>query len=619
MHWILREWQSTLTHLHSDRKGWKGLPPISRIDTVQVLQRFLPGQQKQLLNELAGAFQTNTQQSAWNSEVTEACSFCGQPDTRHHRVFTCAATQAIRDQYATLFQALIEQGSEWHELPVIFEHETAEMIRTIHWTTQEPDIPHQMFMQLQLIDQMSHQLAFYTDGSCMYPHHPNCRYTGFSVVVDLAATDAERIEQVNLAAQGQPLKTLAPLMVARTPGDQNIYRAELYAILYICERFHNTCIYSDSQAALSTVSAIMKAPCMAMLEPLPETDLIQRLWPILHQGSRVFHKVAAHAETEPGLEPLTRYHRLGNKLANDIAIIATKQLHPSFACQLSDTAHEVVSQCEQLYQLYNFHLEAFAHRAALQAQASQDETHEAEDAQRLKKDICTLCASYATTHVFEQPQPGHTMLQESAWGPTLARAMLQWMQEFSWPTQPDQHELQRAGLTWYEMVVSFMLYTNMYFPLRSTGESGTEILLVLESDAEVEAYNLKFSDYANTFAIFYKQVVDLLQHRIWPTVERGLVRSMYLQGASIFTSGFFWRPSYPLQAEVARIFREYHLTNKGPNFSQVPRLSLEPERSTLDTVRGEIIGGWHDRSKRFRKAAALMRQFRCQPMQALSF
>ena len=46
----------------------------------------------------------------------------------------------------------------------------------------------------------------------------------------------------------------------------------------------------------------------------------------------------------------------------------------------------------------------------------------------------------------------------------------------------------------------------------------------------VIAYNLKFSDYANTFAIIQKQITDLLQRQVWPTIERGLVRSMYLQG-----------------------------------------------------------------------------------------
>jgi hypothetical protein len=38
--WTVKEWQSTLLQLHSDRQGWKGLPPISRRDTIQVIAQF---------------------------------------------------------------------------------------------------------------------------------------------------------------------------------------------------------------------------------------------------------------------------------------------------------------------------------------------------------------------------------------------------------------------------------------------------------------------------------------------------------------------------------------------------------------------------------------------------
>ena len=221
--WTVKEWQSTLLQLHSDRQGWKGLPPISRRDTIQVIAQFQPHQQKQILNEIAGAFQTHCQQSVWNSEVTEECNLCGQIDTRYHRVFTCAATQQVRDEFAGTMTALLDIGTEWHELPVIFEHEADDMHRTIHATWPEPDIPFQMFQQLQLIDHQPHELSFYTDGSCLHPTLPTCRYSGFAIVIDLAATDAQRLEQVSRAMTGHKVHTLAPLVSTRTPGAQNIY------------------------------------------------------------------------------------------------------------------------------------------------------------------------------------------------------------------------------------------------------------------------------------------------------------------------------------------------------------------------------------------------------------
>ena len=616
--WTVKEWQSTLLQLHSDRQGWKGLPPISRRDTIQVIAQFQPHQQKQILNEIAGAFQTHCQQSVWNSEVTEECNLCGQIDTRYHRVFTCAATQQVRDEFAGTMTALLDIGTEWHELPVIFEHEADDMHRTIHATWPEPDIPFQMFQQLQLIDHQPHELSFYTDGSCLHPTLPTCRYSGFAIVIDLAATDAQRLDQVSRAMTGHKVHTLAPLVSTRTPGAQNIYRAELFAITYIVERFQHTCIHTDSQAALDTSAHILHTASVATLEHLPEFDLVQRLWTALQTGRRRFNKVTAHAEAEIGIDPITRYHRLGNKLDNDCAIIAKKEMFSPFATALSAVAMERKYEHALLYQLFQFHLAAFAHRAILHAQAT-DEQHEAEDATRQRQDVRAICSNYSLTQVWKIPPAGHLMIQASAWGPTLAKDMLTWMRSFQWPVQPSQHELQSAGVTWYKLVISFMLFTGVFFPLRCSGDNGTEILLVAKSDAEIQALNFKFSDFANTFSMFYKQICDLIQYPVWPVVERGLVRSMYLQGSSCFTSGFLWRPVFPCQDRVATLFKAYHQRHKGPAFTEVPALGMIPNLTKTKAIQRELTGSWVERSKRFSQASKQMRMYRKNPMPSLQF
>ena len=131
--------------------------------------------------------------------------------------------------------------------------------------------------------------------------------------MDLAATDAERLAQLHNLDNGLPIATLAPVVAARTPGAQGIYRAELFAITYICERFQHASIYTDSQSALHTLAKIQSCTSLAVLEGLPEFDLVQRLWLSLQTGTRHFYKVTAHAEDEVGLDPLTRYHRPGQQ------------------------------------------------------------------------------------------------------------------------------------------------------------------------------------------------------------------------------------------------------------------------------------------------------------------
>ena len=102
-------------------------------------------------------------------------------------------------------------------------------------------------------------------------------------------------------------------------------------------------------------------------------------------------------------------------------------------------------------------------------------------------------------------------------------------------------------------------------------------------------------------------------------VERGLVRSMYLQGSSCFTSGFLWRPVFPCQDRVATLFKAYHQRHKGPAFTEVPALGMIPNLSKTKAIQRELTGSWVERSKRFSQASKQMRMYRKNPMPSLQF
>ena len=71
------------------------------------------------------------------------------------------------------------------------------------------------------------------------------------------------------------------LHAARTPGEQGIHRAELYAILYLYERLSNTAIHTDSHVTLSTIQHCLDAKTFGNLYNLNDLDLIHRLWVVL--------------------------------------------------------------------------------------------------------------------------------------------------------------------------------------------------------------------------------------------------------------------------------------------------------------------------------------------------
>jgi hypothetical protein len=349
------QWQEKILDF-TDRKALKGLPPIGRLSTLQVLRKFSSEQQVKILNEISGAFQTRSQQAKWDDQVDPHCQFCGQLDTRIHRALTCQALQDLRLQYMETFQWIEQSGSYMGELPVVFSHEHRECLMTVQWHQVEPEVELQLHQQLQAIDQQGQCITFYTDGSCFHPTLPEYRYAAFAIVLDCAATDDERCQKVNKYIQdGTMPSSLKTLTVGRLPGLQDIHRAELYAIVVILERYCNTIIHSDSSTTLSLLQHVANARDVEELVMSPHFDLLLRLWKVWHLGSRTFHKVKAHAENMTQLPLLQQYNHLGNKLANDSAMHACTNMFPGVVSALEEACMDQVEQQKHLKNIFSFH------------------------------------------------------------------------------------------------------------------------------------------------------------------------------------------------------------------------------------------------------------------------
>ena len=64
-----------------------------------------------------------------------------------------------------------------------------------------------------------------------------------------------------------------------------------------------------------------------------------------------------------------------------------------------------------------------------------------------------------TYHVVEPwvgPRITLNWTKHTAWGPHISRHMLDWMQKFRWPSDDSQDEVASIGVSWYELVLSFM-------------------------------------------------------------------------------------------------------------------------------------------------------------------
>ena len=158
----------------------------------------------------------------------------------------------------------------------------------------------------------------------------------------------------------------------------------------------------------------------------------------------------------------------------------------------------------------------------------------------------------------------------------------------------------------------------MPLPIKRTDANGVERLTVRTTSAEVEAFGLKLSEHANAFSILWKQTGDLQDTGFGPPIDRGLVRSLYVQGASFQSYGFQWRPRYPYQDRVAWLMSSYLKRLDGTAFTSFPNIYWAPVLD-IDALQREYDVSWSRKLALTNAAAKEVRLFRKNPQNTLRF
>ena len=596
--WLIAAWNEHLLTQHCNRKPLRGLQPISGPETQQVLSKFDAKQKRALINEIAGGFQTRSQQAEWDPDCDGLCAHCSQPDTREHRLYECPLTEPVRRKFATSLQWFVDQGIPAHELPVIHKHEDSEWLHTVYANLPEPEAAPDMYAQLHAIDMQGHQLRFYTDGSCQRPHLPQCRNAGFAVMVDLATTDFHRCHEVAcFQSSGQKPQSIQMVTSCLLPGTPGIHRAELAALVFVCERFFNTLIYTDSQVALNiAIKCVQRVP-ISKFAYHADLDLVTRLWHAVALGTREFRKVAAHSDLQ--LPPTVDiYHQLGNQCVHDAALAATTYQLPALQKQIHDHAEFQIASQTHLQKLFDFHLEAHYHRAVA------DDIHRCQPVRQTPARAIdrTQLAAYDVSDPFVGRLARRNQYADSSFGPTLTHLVYTWMTQVKWPQADNLHPLQSLGVTWIELALSFVFSTSCWIPVKRLDDRGDEALLVPRSLADARAHAIKLSEISLSLSNMVKQTLELTDAQPWPDQSKGLVRSLYVLGARVFSQGFTSRPAFPCQDVVQRVLEPYLRLHSGPAFEMLPEVSITAPAALWQSVHNETRGSWPHRCERARAA-----------------
>ena len=241
---LLQAWQEQFLVSHTQRKSLFNLPSVDRISTLQILKKYHNKERLLLLREISGAFQTKVQQASWDESTDVLCPWCqAAPDTRHHRLSTCAALSDTREPFQSLVTELIDENSHLVDLPVVFCEPDLHYIRSVHTAMPEATIPTEVIRSLR-IRHGSQPFSCYTDGSCQAPACVMSRYSAYAIIADLYVNDQERMDQVRLyASTGVIPPTLQLVGAARLTGAQNIHRAKNLAVIKCFEAIPEAIIY----------------------------------------------------------------------------------------------------------------------------------------------------------------------------------------------------------------------------------------------------------------------------------------------------------------------------------------------------------------------------------------
>ena len=561
-----RSWQDRLLTLHSHRASLASFPNVDQHLTRQLLDKFSAEDRRLLVREIAGAFQTRVQQAIWDSQVTPECQWCGQPDTKHHRFFSCTATQTVREPFQELLSHLDSFDCLWPELPVLFEDTKDEFRLTFQYNLQEGQPPAELIRNLVSCIDEQHPLHVYTDGSCQYPNMPTLRFAGYSVVIDSCRSDSERIWQAHRFKEtGIWPNTLHVILQELCPQGQDIHHAELRSLIRAQELFRHAIIHVDSSSAIATFQASLNTAghqFHSHAHPL----LGRRIQNLSNVASNKVVKIKGHAELHR-LPDLECCHGLGNSLADHAAVeVCTTQL-PALTQEWVQSVHERRDEMQKLSEFYRLSLALQKYRrefkSTVPASIHPDEPHPQHRASMVAQQFASWSVPLPWSFSLEEARQG-AFFSHSYWGSSLLHCVLEWLHDLRWGLTCDAVPEAQVGVSWMELLLSFMFFAQSFVPVRRTGLKSENSFAWARCPTTAKAFSYTWNESATQFAHLVNQTISLCDQEVIPSyIHSSRVCALYRMGAGSCVFGWSHRPCFHAQRQVCSIVAD--------NFKKRPR------------------------------------------------
>ena len=413
--------------------------------------------------------------------------------------------------------------------------------------------------------------VFFSDGSADIPQHPELTKAAWSLIM-YKGKYQDGVENFSKSSGSLSSFQTQFLVAALAPchGSQNINRAELSALVFLHENWTSSILITDSSYTIDSWNLVNTVNSIYSLAFKPNSDLLQRLFLLkANRNNHVVFKVRSHQWDGGECNGEIRFHVVGNEFADHAAKRANRELNHDMICSLATDSSMVLHEWQQRKQHYLMLTELHANQTTMTANRNLGEALQADEpfASHLGTSIYDVLGRYTTNNFFQivVDWPKEVSLI-SEWTSEVASSLLQFWGELRWPDTPTT-ELERLGISWTEICLSFLIDRNLGIPtpVPGTGQKLRDLTLLKEGGHG-------FFLVVKSFYWLSSWLNRQLQGSLFKPLHRGMTKSMQKLGSTNQTNGFLSRPIIPAQPLVIEVIKRYR-----KNFGRFAGMNSWPE------------------------------------------
>ena len=513
---VQRAWSRKVAGAVSHRNGLSNISPPLPDATGRLLSRLNQSEQAVIARHIAGGFTSAAGRAKWADDEEPECPLCGQVQTKHHKFLQCPALQHILAPVKEMVEFALEKWPHWIHGPFAVEPPDLEVNRLI-FATRRLQAPAPV-PSIEEVCASRPFLRMFTDGSCCHPALGLASRAGFAIVVDMSTADCEIpciVQQWRCHRQLPQCFRVHHLGLV--PGEQNIHRAEICAVLQACQLANlHGCeaeIWTDSQVALEEWNRL-------------ETSL-PPMWPDLaHELGRVHNdrlrlckvKAHAHLDTLCGLE---QWVCMGNTVA-DAAAKSTLANDFDLVIQGSEATAEFLQLQKDaltVFWTYLCRLSLEENRILKKVEATaEDLPPDSVATDRDHTPANLLGTGSAEKWLAQRPTGGSSwnlptvprdLVLACSWPPWFILPLWKWASQLRWV--PDETPGRaKTGTTYLELLINFTVCTGVSPP------TGLTMAHECSTCPRSFPYPESLSSLTQTLITAVRQVERLFGRPIWP-------------------------------------------------------------------------------------------------------